>query len=55
MVADEDTLVGTVLSTTISTTTSAAAVDADRDLHLHLSCGIICDRSRLSWLRGAAR
>jgi len=53
--SDEDTLVDTVVSTTISRSTSLAAAEADRDLHLHLVYGSCRRGSRLSFQRGAAR
>jgi len=46
--SDEDTLVDTVVSMTISRSTSLAAAEADRDLHLHLVYGSCRRGSRLS-------
>ena len=53
--SDEDTLVDTVFSTTISRSTSCSAAEAGRDLHLHLVYGSCRRGSWLSWQRGAAR
>lgn len=49
--SDEDTLVDTVVSTTISRSTSLAAAEADRDLHLHLVYGS-CPRDDSGLLQG---